>query len=472
MRILFKKEKASVKMLLSLKITPFNTGAFMNTPCHKQLTFGSLFGKEIIADFNGGQITSDAGTLLLRDIDNRHNITKSLANVLHDPRRPDRIRHGIETMLKQRLFSIALGYEDTNDAAFLRSDPAVKIAAGRLPSSSPDLASQPTLCRLENRVTRRDIRRLSEELFSLYLQAHPKKRKVVIIDMDSTDDPTHGAQQLSLFHGYFGQHMYHPLLIFDGITGFPMAAILRPGNSHASHGAKAVLQRLIRKLKRAYPGSTILLRADGGFAIPDIYTLCEQERIYYTIGLITNDRLKAKTDALLDQAVSLFEETGKKHRLFTSFYYRADSWHRRRRVIAKAECMPQGTNRRFVVTNLPGGAQELYDDIYVHRGDMENRIKELKNHLKADRLSCHLFLANQFRLLLHTFSYCMIWFLRESLQGTELACAQADTLRLKLLKIGARIVQTTRRIWVHMASGYPYQELLHLAVRRIQGAPG
>jgi|MTBAKSStandDraft_1061840.scaffolds.fasta_scaffold10021_4 hypothetical protein len=160
--------------------------------------------------------------------------------------------------------------------------------------------------------------------------------------MDSTDDPTHGAQQLSLFHGYFGQYMYHPLLIFDGITGFPMAAILRPGSSHASHDAKAVLQRLIKKLKRAYTRSTILLRSDGGFAIPDIYTLCEKERIYYTIGLITNDRLKAKTDALLDQAVTLFEETGKKHRLFTSFYYRADSWHRRRRVIAKAECMPQG----------------------------------------------------------------------------------------------------------------------------------
>ena len=274
----------------------------MNTLCHKQLTFGSLFNKEIIADFNGGQITSDAGSLLLRDIDNQHGITSSIAAVLHDPRRPDRIRHDLDTMLKQRIFSIAPGCEDANDATFLRRDPAVKIATGKLPASSSAPASQPTLSCMENGVTRKDIRRLSDCLFNHYLQAHPGKREVIIIDMDSTDDPTHGARQLSLFHGYFGQHMYHPLPIFDGITGFPMAAVLRPGNAHASHGAKAVLKRLVKKLGKAYPGSTILLRADGGFAIPDIYNLCEKERIYYTIGLITNKRLKAKTGELLAQA--------------------------------------------------------------------------------------------------------------------------------------------------------------------------
>ena len=202
----------------------------MNTLCHKQLSFESLFGKKVIADFEGGQITSDAGCLLLREIDNQRGITESLAGILHDPRRPDRILHDNRSMLRQRLFAIAMGYEDNNDASFLRKDPAVKIATDRLPVSSLDLASQPTLSRLENRVTRKDIRRLSDQLFSLYLKAHPGPRDVVIIDMDSTDDPTHGGQQLSLFHGYFEQHMYHPLLIFDGITGFPMAAILRPGN--------------------------------------------------------------------------------------------------------------------------------------------------------------------------------------------------------------------------------------------------
>lgn len=444
----------------------------MNTLCHKQLSFESLFGKKVIADFEGGQITSDAGSLLLREIDNRHKITAGLAATLHDSRQSDRVLHDYRTMLMQRLISIAVGYEDNNDAAFLRKDPAVKIAASKLPEPAHDLASQPTLCRFENRATIKDLRRMSNQLFDLYLQAHPGPRKVIIVDIDSTDDPTHGSQQLSLFHGYFGQHMYHPLLIFDGLTGFPMAAVLRPGNCHASHGAQAILKRLFKKLKKAYPKSTILLRADGGFAIPGIYTLCEKNRIYYTIGLITNDRLKARTDKLLAQATAQFAEVGEKQRLFTSFYYRADSWHRRRRVIAKAECMPEGTNRRFVLTNLPGTAQELYDDIYVHRGDMENRIKELKRHLKADRLSCHRFLANQFRLLLHTFAYCFIWFLRESLEGTELACAQADTIRLKLLKIGARIVQSSRRIWIHMASGYPYKELFAFALQKISMAPG
>lgn len=238
------------------------------------------------------------------------------------------------------------------------------------------------------------------------------------------------------------------------------------------HGAEAVLKRLIKKLKQAYPKSTILLRADGGFAVPGIYSLCERERIHYIIGLITNDRLKARTEDLLAKAQEQFEERMEKQRLFTSFYYRADSWHRRRRVIAKAECMPEGTNRRFVVTSLPGNAQQLYDEIYVHRGDMENRIKELKRHLKADRLSCHRFLANQFRLLLHTFAYCFIWCLRESLQGTELACAQVDTIRLKLLKIGARVVQSSRRVWIHMASGYPYKELFTLALNQIRRVPG
>ena len=410
----------------------------MSTLCHKQLTLKSLFGKEIVADFEGGKITSDAGSILFREIDSRHGITESLAKLLHDPRRPDRIRHELHTILRQRLFSIGLGYEDNNDAAFLRHDPAVKIAAERLPDSAADLASQPTLCRFENTVCSTDLLRLSEQLFTLYRQAHPGRHDVIILDIDSTDDPTHGHQQLSLFHGYFGQHMYHPLLVFDGLTGFPLAAVLRAGNCHASHGAKAVLKRLIRRVKKAYPQSTILLRADGGFAIPEIYSLCEKERIYYTIGMITNDRLKARTEKLLAQAIEQFNEIGEKQRLFRSFSYRADSWSRSRKIIAKAECMPEGTNRRFVVTNLPGAAQEIYDTLYVHRGDMENRIKELKRHLKADRLSCHRFLANQFRLLLHTFAYCLIWFLREALEDTELATAQADTIRLKLLKIGAR----------------------------------
>jgi IS4 transposase len=253
--------------------------------------------------------------------------------------------------------------------------------------------------------------------------------------------------------------MYHPLVVFDGITGFPLGVILRPGNVHASKGAVAILKRVIRKLKKAYPETPILLRADAGFSIPEIYRFCEKERFYYLIGLITNNRLKDKAARLAAQVQRDFEQTGSKQRRFTSFQYKADSWRRSRRVIAKVERLEKGLNQRFLVTNMSLAPQTIYDHIYVLRGDIENRIKELKHEIKADRLSCHRFLANQFRLLLYTAAYCLLWLLRQHLHGTELASAQMGTLRLKLLKIGGRVRQTTRRIWFHLASSYPCQAL-------------
>ena len=443
----------------------------MNTVCHKQLSFGSLFGKHVTADFDGGHITSDAGGLLLRELDGRYGITEGAARCLDDPRHRSWVIHDLKTLIKQRIFSIALGYEDTNDATTLRSDPALKTMTERLPESSLDLASQPTLCRFENRVSKKALRRLADWLFEVYVKTHPGPRDVIVIDIDATDDPTHGQQQLSFFHGYYEEHMYHPLFIFDGISGFPMACILRPGNTHASHRSKAVLKRLMKRLKKAYPEAEIVLRADAGFAVPRLYSLCEQEGIHYVIGLITNDRLKEKSAELLAKAKEQFEQSGEKQRLFTSFNYQADSWSRYRRVIAKTEYMDKGANQRFVVTNIALKPQRLYDEIYVLRGETENRIKELKLEIKADRLSCHRFLANQFRLYLHTFAYCLLWLLRENLQGTELANAQVGTLRVKLLKIGARIRESSRRVWIHLASGYPYQALFSLALQNVKAAP-
>lgn len=443
----------------------------MKAVCHKRFEFQSLFGKKVTGGFDGGKISSDGGGLLLRELDLRHDVTSHITRALHDKRSPYRVKHSLGTLLRQRMYGICLGYEDTNDHNLLRKDPVLKTACDMLPDSSGDLASQPTLSRLENQVSAKELVRLSRELFSLYLSAHSGKRDVIIIDIDSTDDPTHGGQQLSLFHGYYGQHMYHPLMIFDGLTGFPMAVVLRPGNSHASRGAIGILRRIIGRLQKEHPESTILVRADGGFAIPGLYELCEELEVHYLIGLITNSRLKEKSDSLLDQAIEQFEEEEKKQRLFTSFSYQADSWDKARRVIAKAECMVQGTNRRFVVTNLPGDPQLLYDDIYVHRGEMENRIKELKNQLKADRLSCHCFNANQFRLLLHTFAYCLLWFLREALQNSSLCCAQVDTIRVKILKVGVRVVETSRRVWLHLSSAYPLQELFASLLSKIQRTP-
>jgi hypothetical protein len=443
----------------------------MNTVCHKQLHFGSLFGKEVVADFEGGRITSDGGALLLRELDERHGLTEAMTKALDDPRDRSRVTHELRTLLRQRIFSIAMGYEDTNDSTTLRTDPALKASSGRLPETSGDLASQPTLCRFENRVTRRDLRHLADRLLSVYLEAHPGPRDVIVIDIDATDDPTHGHQQLSFFHGYYDEHMYHPLLVFDGLTGFPMACVLRAGNTHASHGSVAVLKRIIKRLKRAYGGAQIVLRADAGFAIPSLYRLCEKEHIHYVIGLITNDRLRQKGAGLLARAERGFTETQTKQRLFGAFWYRAESWKRSRRVVAKAEYTEKGLNQRFVVTDLGLKPKRIYDDIYVLRGDIENRIKELKLELKADRLSCHRFLPNQFRLDLHVFAYCLFLLMRKHLEGTELENAQVNTLRIKLIKIGARIRETSRRIWIHLASGYPYGSLFAALLHRIRTAP-
>jgi hypothetical protein len=445
----------------------------LNTLCHKQLRFESLFSKEVIADLEGGQITTDAGGLVLREVDQRYRIAEKAAACLHDFRAPGKVKHDLLTLIRQRLFAIALGYEDNNDAATLAKDPAFKIMAGRAPESAPDLASQPTLSRFENQVSARDLRRLSDGLLDLYLKTHPGPRKVIVLDMDATDDPTHGKQQLSFFHGYYEEHMYHPLLVFDGRDGFPLAAVLRPGNTHSSNGALAVLKRVIKKLRQAYPGALILFRADAGFAIPALYRYLEgQPETRYVIGFITNNRLLVKTAPLLEKVQQRYQETGEKQRLFTSFSYQADSWSRPRRIIAKLEYTHLGANQRFVITNLHRNAQFVYDDIYVLRGDVENRIKELKLDLKADRLSCHRFLANQFRLLLHTVAYCLFWLMRYHLRGTELATAQVNTLRLKLLKIGARIRETSRRIWVHLASGYPYCDLLSGLLQNLRASPG
>ncbi len=445
----------------------------METVCHKQLIFESLFGKEVVADFAGGRITSDAGGLLLRELDQRYRIAENAARCLHDPREGHKVKHDLLTLVRQRLFAIAQGYEDNNDAATLAKDPAFKIMAGKAPESDGDLASQPTLSRFENRVTAKDLRRLCDRLLELYLKTHPGPRKVIVLDMDGTDDPTHGKQQLSFFHGYYEEHMYHPLLVFDGRDGFPLAAVLRPGNTHSSRGALAVLKRLIQKLRQAYPEALILFRADAGFAVPALYNYLEgQPETRYVIGFITNNRLLAETAPLLLKAQRQYQETGEKQRLFTSFSYQAESWDQPRRIIAKVEYTHLGANQRFVVTNLSRNPQFVYDDIYVLRGDVENRIKELKLDIKADRLSCHRFLANQFRLLLHTAAYCLFWLLRHHLQGTELATAQVHTLRLKLLKIGARIRETSRRIWVHLASGYPYRDLLVALLQNLRASPG
>jgi hypothetical protein len=441
------------------------------TDCHTQFEFSSLKKTRVVADFSGGQITSDAGGLLLREIDRAYRIIDGLAAGLVDRRCQDKVRHPLTDLLKQRVFQIALGYEDQNDADHLKADPLLKTLVDRHPETDPDLASQPTISRFENGVGKKALKKMADQMVKTYLKTHPGPRQHIILDLDSTDDPTHGQQEFSFYHGYYEQHMYHPLLIFDGQDGFPLAAVLRPGNKHASFGAVQILKRIIKRLRRAYPEALIVIRADAGFAVPGLYDFCERRGLGDVIGLITNGRLRRRCADLVTQVEADYKLTGKKQRRFTSFAYRAKSWPRPRRVVAKVERLDKGLNQRFVVTNLRADARAVYDHVYVLRGEAENRIKELKQGVFADRLSCHRFLANQFRLFEHTTAYVLFWLLRRHLAGTELETAQVSTLRLKLIKIGGLVKQSTRRVWFRLAGGYPYQGLLSHVLTSLKAAP-
>jgi Transposase DDE domain group 1 len=413
------------------------------------------------AAFDGGRITSDAGLVWLSKMDSEMGLCEAISECLGEWR-TRKGRHSLASLVKQRVFQIACGYEDQNDSDTLREDPLLKAVCSSMPESGQDLASQPTICRLENAATRRSCHRIAQILFELYLKERGKDAppKKVLLDFDSTDDPTHGEQEGSYYHGYYGQHMYHPLLVFDGETGQLITALLRAGNTHASNTSVALLRRIVSRLREKWPNVQIEMRADAGFAVPSVYEYCEKESITYTIGLIRNVRLEEMAQDLLDEASSLHEATGIKHRLFSEDLYAAGSWERERRVVYKAEAMEQGINRRFVVTTRNDVPEELYE-FYASRGEAENWIKDFKLHIKAERLSCHRFIANQFRLLLHACAYWLMDALRRKLIGSGVRRMQLDTLRLRLVKVGGRVRELRTKIRMHLASGHPGQSLWH-----------
>jgi DNA-directed RNA polymerase subunit N (RpoN/RPB10) len=379
-------------------------------------------------------------------------------------------------MLAQRIYQIACGYEDCNDADDLRFDPLFKTAVGRCPQSGRDLASQPTLSRFENLVTRTQLRRLAEVFVELFLARYRGRgAQRIILDFDSTDDETHGQQQFAQFHGFYDEYCYLPLLVTATVDGGPeelLVAMLRPGRSHAAAQALGVLRRLVARLREAFPQAQVLLRADSGFALPEIYDWCEQEPgLDYLISLAQNARLRALAEPHLEDARAAYEETGERIQHFREEWYAAKSWAQERRVVIKAEVSAEGDNPRFVVTSLSAGqAQDLYED-YGQRGEMENRIKELKDDLKMDRTSCHRFEANQFRVFLHAAAFVLCAELRRQLQGTVLAEAQVSSLQRWLFKLGVRVRETVRRIWLEFASACPLQELWPLLLARLRAAP-
>jgi hypothetical protein len=421
-------------------------------------------GKDISLDFSGGNVTSDAGVLLLAELDARIGLTKNIASCIKDTRQPGKIIHSLQEMIQQRIFQISCGYEDCNDAQTLRKDPALKIAVGKKPESDGDLSSQPTLSRLENSITSKDLFRMGEQFLKTFIKSQTEKTvKRLIIDFDVTDDPTHGNQQLTFFHAYMDCYCYLPLLVCVTVNDEKhqhlVGAVLRPANIHPGKKIIGILSRIITTLQQAFSGAEIIFRADSGFARPEIYEWCEEEHINYVISIARNNRLLVKALPYRASSGLIHHITGQKTQLFGQFLYAADSWTRQRRVIVKAEYLQKGENVRFVVTNLAYGSPAEIYHFYCQRGDMENRIEELKNHLKADRTSCTSFLANQFRLFLHSCAFIIIQALQYTLEGTELENAQTNTIRVKLLKIGARIKESVRRIWVHCASGFPLQDL-------------
>lgn len=418
------------------------------------------------ASFDLDALTSDGGLIWLAEADGALGLSEAFAAEIPDWRKR-RGRHPLRTLIQQRLYQIACGYADGNDATTLRHDPLLKQVCGRLPVTGDALASQPTLSRLENAVNRQTCYRLAVALVEVYLRERERDGVPtrILLDLDATADPVHGEQEGSAYHGYFGQHMYHPLVIFDGDTNQLITAVLRPGNSHASRGVVSILTRLVRAIRERWPDVTIELRADSGFASPALYDYCEAQAITYTIGLVPNNRLEGLAVPLLETAMTQATETGEKVRLIGETTYQAGSWDRERRVVYKAEALAKGPNTRFVVTNRTATARTVYDG-YVDRGEPENWIKDLKNHCFADRLSCHTFVANQFRLLLHAAVYWLLDTLRRWLMAAGMERIQLDTLRLRLIKIGGWVRELATVVRLHLSSSHPGQPLWHLLAAR------
>lgn len=428
----------------------------MATQCLTQLTLS--FQPKIVLDFNGGEITTDCGLLLLRQFDAQLALTKKLNGIFNDWRHPVFIEHQTHEMLCQRIYQIAAGYEDCNDADTLRQDPTFQIIVGK----SDPLASQPTLSRLENHADEETIQRLSATGLQWFLKHGYKKRQApreILIDSDATDDPCHGQQEFAFFHGKYGEHMYHPLFFFEAKTHCLLSALLRPGNASAAAGIADELKRLLPLLKQRFPNTQISYRADAGSATPEVYRTLESFAALYTIGIASNSVFKKRTERWIKKAERKYARTQTPLRRFYSFRHRAKSWNKRRRILVKIEVGPLGTNIRFVITNRLGRAEEIYH-LYDERGQCENQIKAYKRGLRGDRLSCHSYRANAFRLQLHALAYqLLVLFKLHVLRTTELANAQFETLRLKLFKIGARFKATARHLWFHLSSSWPGRDL-------------
>ena len=474
----------------------------MTTECNQEpLPFHPLNQREVRGQFDGGAITSDAGGLLLREVEKQTGIIRQFASCFSDYRAPELVEHTVAELVAQRVYGLALGYEDLNDHDELRRDPLLAVLVEkpdltgeerrRASDQGTALAGKSTLNRMELGAAKLGERErykkilldeaaVDRMLVELFLQAQREPPKEIVLDLDSTDIPLHGEQEERFFHGYYGHYCYLPLYIVCG--EHVLCARLRPSNIDGAKGSVAEVERIVGQIRQAWPQVRIILRGDSGFCRDELLSWCEQHGVDYVVGLAQNARLLRALAAASVQAAAQYQQTGKAAHVFTEFVYRTqDSWSQARRVIAKAEHLEKGPNPRFVVTSLslqetvfpvPSRwvPQSLYEEFYCARGDMENRIKE-QMMLFADRASTSWLRSNQIRLYLSTVAYQLMQALRRlGLAGTELAKAQCNTVRLKLLKIGAQIRITVRKIWVSLSTGYPYLELFRHVYRQLQVA--
>ncbi len=427
------------------------------------IDFGRLGRRAVEGRFDGGSMTSDGGVMLLSAVDRKLGLIEAASRCIADPRNPLLITHGVRDMLRQRVYGLALGWEDLNDHAALRQDVAVQTAVG----VDREVASAPTLCRLEKWADRATAVRLHRLLIEQFVASFKTAPEELVLDFDATDNPLHGQQEQRFFHGYYDSYCYLPLYVFCGQQ--LLCAYLRPSRIDAAQHTAAILKLLVTRLRQAWPGVRIIFRGDSGFCRQRVINWCERAGVNYIIGLARNPRLEAMVEFAQLALKDDYERTGHKQRLIDEFGYAAQSWPHERRVITRLEWGEQGHNPRFIVTNLDGDAAALYDDLYCQRGEAENRIKEAQVGLFATRTSCHVFAANQLRMLLAALGYVLIERLRAlALQGTELATAQVDTLRIRLLKVAAVITRNTRRIRLYLASSWPSAEIFAQAMRALR----
>jgi hypothetical protein len=456
----------------------------MATACIPQITFGfEPKGKPIVAAFDQPHASSDGGAILLKSLDTQLQLTKRLAGCLVDTRQPGKVQHQALELVRQRVFGLACGYADCNDAARLADDAIHKLLLDRDPITGRALASQPTLSRFENAVSWDALRDMAHVLTDTVIETHRRRLKGrarrITIDLDPTDDPTHGQQELTFFNGHYDTACYLPIVATvtfnDEPAQYAVAAVLRPGNAPATRGARGLLRRLLAKLRAAFRGVTYRVRLDGGFAHPKLFRFLEQQQVEYVVAMASNRRLEKRARRLMGKARMQSKATGQTAHLYGETRYAARSWKRKRRVIIKAEVVRHPgrdpkNNPRFVVTNLPDAPEDLYT-FYCGRGDVENRLKELHHGLELDRTSCQHFLANQFRVLLTLAAYVLFQELRRRAAGTACADAQVTTLRERVLKLAVWVERSARRIVLHLPMAFPWLPTWQRIARAVGATP-